>query len=127
MILLFRPDTREQQADREREREQIQRERETERESERGWGTDRQQQTGDLQKGLCAAFSKFYPFVECGLVLGGATVYLDFIDRPLLQISEGQTIEVIFTRTTDMRHVDKCFRGPKTSFEDDMRDERPGE
>ena len=76
-----------------------------------------------MQVDLCAAFSKFYPFVECGLVVDKATVYLDFIDRPLLQISEGQTIEVIFTRATDMRHVDRCFpRGPKTSFEEDMRE-----
>ena len=58
--------------------------------------------------------------MECGLIVGETTISLDLVDRPLLQISDGQTIEVIFTRTTDMRHVDECFRGPKTSFEDDM-------
>ena len=75
-----------------------------------------------MQMDLCAAFRRFYPFVECGLIVDESTVYLDFIDRPLLQISDGSTIEVIFTRATDMRHLDKCFRGPKTSFEDDMRE-----
>ena len=69
---------------------------------------------------LCAAFRRFFPFVECGLIVDEATVYLDFIDRPLLQISDGKAIEVIFTRTTDLRHVDRCFRGPKPSFEEDM-------
>ena len=71
---------------------------------------------------LCAAFRRFYPFVACGLIVCEATEYVDFIDQPLLQISEGQTIEVIFTRATDMRHLDKCFRGPRTSFEEDMCD-----
>ena len=73
---------------------------------------------------LCAAFRRFYPFVECCLIVDESTVYLDFIDRPLLQVSDCQAIEVIFTRATDMRHLDKCFRGPKASFEEGMR-ERP--
>ena len=75
-----------------------------------------------MQIDLCAAFRRFYPFVECGLIVDESTLYLDFIDRPLLQILDGQTIEVIFTRATDMRHVDRCFRGPKASFEEDMRE-----
>ena len=82
----------------------------------------KQRQSGDMQMDLCAAFRRFYPFVECGLIVNETTVYLDFIDRPLLQILDGQTIEVIFTRATDMRHVDRCFRGPKASFEEDMRE-----
>ena len=73
---------------------------------------------------LCAAFRSFYQFVKCGLIVNESTVYLDFIDRPLLQVTDGQTIVVIFTRATDMRHLDKCFRGPKASFEEGMR-ERP--
>ena len=75
-----------------------------------------------MQMDLCGAFRRFYPFVECGLIVNETTVYLDFIDRPLLQILDGQTIEVIFTRATDMRHVDRCFRCPKASFEEDMRE-----
>ena len=93
------------------------------REGERERDTlQKQRQPGDMQMDLCAAFRRYYPFVACGLIVDEATVCVDFIDRPLLQIADGQTIEVTFARATDMRHLDKCFRGPRTSFEDDMCD-----
>ena len=50
----------------------------------------------------------------------GDKVHTDFFDRPLLHAAaEGNTADVIFTRQTDMRHIDKCFRGRPT-FEQDM-------
>ena len=80
----------------------------------------KQRLTGGMQKELCLAFSKYYPFVEVGLIVDEA-LFLDFVDRPLLHAAGGKTIEVIFTRQTDMRHIDKCFRGGPT-FEEDMRE-----
>ena len=73
-----------------------------------------------MQQKLCSSFSKFYPMVEAGLILDDDKVHTDFFDRPLLHVAaEGKTAVVIFTRQTDMRHIDKCFRGRPT-FEQDM-------
>ena len=74
-----------------------------------------------MQKELCWAFSKYYPCVEVGLILNDKTLFQDMIDRPLLHIAEGTAIEVIFTQQTDMRHIDRCFRG-RPSFEEDMQE-----
>ena len=78
-----------------------------------------------MQQKLCSSFSKFYPMVEAGLILDDK-VYTDYFDKPLLHVaSEGKTADVIFTRQTDMRHIDKCFKGCRPTFEEDMR-ESPG-
>ena len=91
---------------------------ETERERESG----KQTLTGEMQKELCRAYKKHYPFVEAGLIVNETTLFLDTVDTPLLYVSaEGRAIEVIFTRQTDMRRIDECFRG-QPSFEEDMRD-----
>ena len=58
---------------------------------------------------------------EVGLIIG-ETLFVDLIDRPLLNVPENKTIEVIFTRATNMKGIDLCFRGPKPSFEEDMRE-----
>ena len=58
---------------------------------------------------------------EVGLIIG-ETLFVDLIDRPLLNVPENKTIEVIFTRATNLRGIDLCFRGPKPSFEEDMRE-----
>ena len=63
----------------------------------------------------------YYPFVEVGLVVDEKMAFVDMIDKPFLYASEGKPIEVIFTRQTDMSHIDKCFRVLLT-FEEDMRD-----
>ena len=56
----------------------------------------------------------------------GETVYVDLIDQPLLcPLPEGKTIKAIFTRATDMRGIDECFRGPRPTFEEDMTREAP--
>ena len=72
-----------------------------------------------MQRKICSSFSKFYPMVEAGLILDDDKVYTDFFDRPLLHVAEGTAAVVIFTRQTDMRHIDKCFRRRPT-FEQDM-------
>ena len=77
-----------------------------------------------MQKELCLAFLKFYPFVEVSLVVDEKT-FVDAMDRPLLHAAEGKAILAIFTRQTDMSHIDKCFRGQR-SFEEDMRDSSAG-
>jgi hypothetical protein len=65
--------------------------------------------------------------VEAGLIVNDTTLFVDFVDQPLLDVEEGQAIEVIWSRQTDMRHIDLCFRrGPKTSFEEDMRESPAG-
>ena len=72
-----------------------------------------------LQEKICSSFSQFHLMVEVGLILDDDKVYTDFFDRPLLHVAEGTAAVVIFTRQTDMRHIDKCFRGRPT-FEQDM-------
>ena len=42
---------------------------------------------------------------------------------PLLHVADGKDVKVIFTRQTDMRHIDSVFRGPKPTFEEDMAQE----
>ena len=84
--------------------------------------------TGDMQHQLCSAFGKNYPMTECALIVDGR-LFLDYFDRPLVRFdaAEGKTIEAIFMRQTDMRHIDLCFRrGPKPSFEEEMREEPAG-
>ena len=76
-----------------------------------------------MQQKLCSSFSEFYPMVEVGLILDD-NVHTDFFDRPLLHAAtECKAAEVRFTRQTDMRHVDRCFRG-RPAFEEDMRREK---
>ena len=75
-----------------------------------------------MQQKLCSSFSKFYPMVQACLIID-KNVYTDFFDKPLLHVSsEGQTVSVIFTRQTDMRHIDKCFKGFRPTFEEDMQE-----
>ena len=74
-----------------------------------------------MQSKLCSTFSKFYPMVEVGLILGNDNVYTDFCDRPLLHVAEGSTAKVVFSKQTDMRHLDRCFRR-RSTFEQDMRE-----
>jgi hypothetical protein len=76
----------------------------------------------DMQKALCSAFSKPYPKTEAGLVVNETLVFDAFSDRPLIHAAEGKDIRIIFATQTDMRHVDACFRGPRPSFEEDMRE-----
>ena len=82
--------------------------------------------SGEMQKELCLAFLKFYPFVEVSLVVDEKTTFVDMMDRPLLHAAEGKAILVIFTRQTDMSHIDKCFRGQSSFEEDMMRDSSAG-
>ena len=65
----------------------------------------------------------YYPFVEATLVVNELKLFVDIDDRPLLCATEGEAVQVIFTRQTDMAHIDKCFRG-QSNFEEDMRRER---
>ena len=77
-----------------------------------------------MQKDLCLVFSKFYPFVEAAVIVD-ERLCIEFEDQPLLHVAEGRRIEVIFTRQSDMRHLDICFRGQPT-FEEDMRETPAG-
>ena len=61
--------------------------------------------------------------VEVNLIVDGKP-FVDSADQPLLH-AEGKPVEVICRPQTDMRHIDKCFRG-QPSFEHDMR-EAPAE
>ena len=81
--------------------------------------------SGEMQKELCLAFFKFYPFIEVNLVVNDEKTYVDMMDRPLLHAAEGKAILAIFTRQTDMSHIDKCFSG-QPSFEEDMRESSAG-
>ena len=72
------------------------------------------------------AFLKFYPFVEVSLVVDEKTTFVDMMDRPLLHAAESKAILAIFTRQTDMSHIDKCFRGQSSFEEDMMRDSSAG-
>ena len=81
--------------------------------------------SGEMQKELCLAFSKYYPFVEVSLVVDEKTTFTAMMDQPLLYVPEGKAIEATFARQTDMSHIDKCFRG-QPSFEEDMRDSSAG-
>ena len=81
--------------------------------------------SGEMQKEFCLAFFKFYPFIEVSLVVNENTAFVDMMDRPLLHAAEGKAILAIFTRQTDMSHIDKCFRG-QPSFEEDMRESSAG-
>ena len=76
---------------------------------------------GDMQRQLCSAFSKHFPFSQVGVVVG-ERVFADFLGRALLQVADNEKVEVVWTRTADMTHIDVCFRGPRTSFEEDMRE-----
>ena len=76
-----------------------------------------------MQKKLCSAVGRNYPMTECALVVDERPFFY-YYDRPLVHVdaAEGKSIEVIFTRQTDMRHIDLCFRrGPKPRLEEDMR------
>ena len=78
---------------------------------------------GDLQKQLCSAFRKPFPCRQAGLVLGGRA-YTDFLDKPLVAAKEGESVSVVFSATTDMTFIDRCWpRMTKaTTFEEDMRE-----
>jgi hypothetical protein len=60
-----------------------------------------------------------------GLVVDEKLAFVEMNDQPLLHASEEKAIEAIFTRQTDMSHIDKCFRG-QPRFEEDMRDSSAG-
>ena len=81
--------------------------------------------SGEMQKELCLAFLKFYPFVEVSLVVDEKTAFMATMDQPLLYVSEGKAIEATFARQTDMSRIDKCFSG-QPSFDEDMRDSSAG-
>ena len=78
---------------------------------------------GALQKRLCAAFRKPFPIRQAGLVLGGQA-YHDFLDKPLANAEEGQSVTILFSVTTNMFYIDQCWpRLTKaTTFEEDMRE-----
>ena len=76
---------------------------------------------GDMQRQLCSAFAKRYPLSQVGMIIG-ERAFVEFLERPLLHVTDGDAIEVVFTRVTDMKHVDLCFRGQRRSFEEDMRE-----
>ena len=76
---------------------------------------------GDMQRQLCSAFAKRYPLSQVGVIVG-ERAFVEFLERPLLHVTDGNAIEVVFTRFTDMKHVDLCFRGQRRSFEEDMRE-----
>ena len=82
---------------------------------------DRDIRLGDMQRQLCSAFSKHFPFSQVGVVIG-ERVFVDFLERPLLHVADKEKVDVVWTRTTDMTHIDVCFRGPRPSFEEDMRE-----
>ena len=78
---------------------------------------------GDLQKHLCCAFSKPFPVRQAGLIVGGIA-YTDFLDKPLAAAEEGQSVSILFSVTTNMFFIDRCWpRMTKaTTFEEDMRE-----
>ena len=78
---------------------------------------------GDLQKQLCCAFSKPFPVLQAGLIVGGIA-YTGFLDKPLAAAEEGQSVSVLFSVTTNMFFIDRCWpRMTKaTTFEEDMRE-----
>jgi len=83
---------------------------------------ERGMRLGQMQKQLCAAFSRRFPMTQAGLVVGGRA-FSEFSDRPLLEAgSDG--IEVVFSLTTDMTFIDQCFRG-RPSFQEDMEEDGP--
>ena len=88
---------------------------------------ERGMRLGQMQKQLCAAFSRRFPMTQAGLVVGGRA-FSEFSDRPLLEVGEsngGNGIEVVFSLTTDMTFIDQCFRG-RPSFKEDMEEDGPG-
>ena len=78
---------------------------------------------GDLQKQLCCAFSKPFPIRQAGLIVGGIA-YNDVLDNPLVAAEEGQSVSVLFSVTTNMFFIDRCWpRMTKAkTFEEDMRE-----
>ena len=83
---------------------------------------DRGIRLGDMQRHLCKLFSKRFPLNQVSLVIADRA-YVDWIDKPLLNIEIGAGVDVVFTRTTDMKHFDSCFRGPRPTFDEDMQEE----
>ena len=82
---------------------------------------DRGIRLGDMQRHLCKLFSKRFPLNQVSLVIADRA-YVDWIDKPLLNIEIGAGVDVVFTRTTDMKHFDSCFRGPRPTFDEDMQE-----
>ena len=77
---------------------------------------------GELQKQLCRAFRKPFPIRQAGLVLGDRA-YNDFLDKPLAAVKEGESVSVVFSVTTDMTFIDRCWPRTKvTTCEEDMRE-----
>ena len=81
---------------------------------------DRGVRLGEMQKQLCAEFSRRFPLTQAGLVVGGRA-FSEFGDRPLLEADDGVGIEVLFSLATDMTFVDRRFRGRPT-FQQDMQE-----
>ena len=81
---------------------------------------ERGMRLGEMQKQLCAAFLRRFPMTQAGLVVGDRA-FSEFSDRPLLEVGDGEGIEVVFSLTTDMTFVDQCFRGRPT-FQQDMQE-----
>ena len=69
------------------------------------------------------AFNSVCLIVACACL--ALPIHQHIIDTPMLNVPEGKTIEAIFTRPTDMRGIDACFRGPRPTFEEDMTREAP--
>ena len=78
---------------------------------------------GVLQKRLCSAFAKPFPIRQAALIVGD-TAYNEFLDKPLANAEDGQSITILFSVATNMFWVDRCWpRMTKaTTFEEDMRE-----
>ena len=77
---------------------------------------------GELQKQLCRAFRKPFPIRQAGLIIGGVA-YNDFLDKPLAAVKESESISVVFSITTDMTFIGRCWPRMKVkTFEEDMRE-----
>ena len=73
-----------------------------------------------MQKSLTRAFGKQCPLIACGLVVGDHT-YDEFVNKPLVNAAEGDRIGVVFSITTNILHVDRCFKLAETTFEEAMQ------
>ena len=76
---------------------------------------------GEMQKKLCSTFSQQFPIRQATLVVDGRA-YNDFLDKPLAAAKENESVSVLFSATTNMFHIDRCWpRMTKAkTFEEDM-------
>ena len=82
---------------------------------------DRGVRLAAMQKQLCTAFSRRFPMTQAALVVKGSVIS-EFSDRPLLEADDGEEVEGVFSLATDMTFVDRCFRGGRPTFQQDMQE-----